>query len=331
MATEDLFKPTREPSLWRDCADEMNAELRLVDMEAARRLPSSTRSEKDAEQERLKALEPFRKLVTLMHGSSWQPQRLQYTLGQLDTDRLVMLAERKVFGWQDIFNAKALYGTGDDLVAISRGAQSVGAPIDLNYPLRIASRPQLVIEGLRFEGNASTVDQLLQMGADPGLDNGQAFLNAVSEGRKDIGRIFARHAQGNFLDVGSWMIWAQGNRKIKLYNDLRDIWWDYGRFMARDRETLIETKPLPENTGNLRIIYNFAARRVSEVYEHTSPRSNLVKDFSFDDYGPEAIEQARLKLTELGGEPSVSGYTLRGKPVTPKPASIKGLGRGTDP
>ncbi len=331
MATEDLFKFSKEPALWRDCADEVNAELRLVDMDAARRLPSSTRSEKEAEQERLKALEPFKKLVTLMQSNSWPAQRYQYTLGHLDTDRLVMLAERKVFGWQDIFNAKAFYGTGEDLTAISRAAQSAGATIDLTYPLRSAARPQLIMEGLRFEGNASAVDQLLQMGADPGLDNGQVFLNAVAEGRKDIGRIMARHAQGNFLDVGSWMNWALGNRKIKLYNDLRDIWWDYGRFMARDRETLIETKPFPDNTGNLRIIYNFAARRVSEVYEHSNPRSNVVKDFSFDDYGPEAVEQARLKLTELGGEPSVSGYTLRGKPVTPKPASIKGLGRSDVP
>jgi hypothetical protein len=185
----------------------------------------------------------------------------------------------------------------------------------------------LLIEGLRHEGNLSTVEQLLTIGADPGLDNGQLFLGAVSEGRVDIGRAFARHAQGNtFLDVGGWMNWAQQHRKIKLFSDLREIWWDYGRFKANDRETLVETKPLPDNIGNLRIVYNFAARRVSEIYEHNNPRQALVKDFTFDDYGPEAIEQARLKLVELGGEPTVTGYTLRGKPVTPR-ASITGLGK----
>jgi hypothetical protein len=263
-----------------------------------------------------------------MQSNSWSQQRLQYTLGRCDTDCLVLLAERKIYSWQEIFTAKALHGCGQDLVTIQRAAQDQGQVVELTQALRAAAKPVLLTEGLRHEGNLATTDQLLQMGADPGLDNGQLFLTVVTEGRVDIGRVFARHAQGSaFLDVGGWMNWAQQNRKIKLYTDLRDIWWDYGRFKANDRETLVETKPLPDNTGNLRIVYNFAARRVSEIYEHNNPRQALLKDFSFDDYGPEAIEQARLKLLELGGEPSVTGYTLRGKPVTPK-ASISGLGKG---
>jgi hypothetical protein len=325
MALEDIFKFSKEPAVWRECADEVNAELLRIDLQAARRMPSSSRSVAEAEAERTKAMEGFKKILTLMQSNGWSQQRLQFTLGRCDTDCLLLLAERKIYTWQDIFNAKALHGTGDELKVIQRAALDQGQTVELTQALRAASKPALLVEGLRYEGNLSTVEQLLKMGADPGLDNGQLFLNAVSEGRVDIGRAFARHAQGTFLDVGQWMNWAQGNRKIKLFNDLREIWWDYGRFKANDRETLIETKPLPDNTGNLRIIYNFAARRVSEIYEHSNPRQALVKDFSFDDYGPEAVEQARLKLVELGGEPSVSGYTLRGKPVVPK-ASISGLG-----
>lgn len=325
MATEDLYKHSKEPAIWRECADAVNVELGFVDLEAARRMPSASRSMTEVEQERAKALEGFKKIVTLMQTNNWSLQRTQYTLGRLDTERLMLLAERKIFTWQDIFNAKAFFGTGEDLKQIHRAATNLGQAIDLTQPLRNAAKPVLLTEGLRHEGNIDTTDQLLAMGADPGTDNSQLFLTAVTEGRADIGRVFARHAQGSFLDVGQWVNWAQQNRKIKLYNDLRDIWWDYGRFRANDRETLIETKPLPENTGNLRIVYNFAARRVAEIYEHNNPRQNIVKDFSFDDYGPEAIEQARLKLTELGGEPSVTGYTLRGKPVVPK-ASITGLG-----
>lgn len=328
MALEDVFKQTREPSLWRECADEVRAELLRIDMQAARRMPSSTRSVAEAEAERTKAMEGFKKVLTLMQSNGWSQARLHFTLGHCDTDSLLLLAERKIYSWQEIFNAKATHGAGEDLVAIQRAAQDQGQTIELTQALRAAAKPALLTEGLRFEGNLATVEQLLQMGADPGLDNSQVFLNAVSEGRSDIGRALARYAQGNaFLDIGSWMNWAQGNRKIKLYNDLREIWWDYGRFKANDRETLIETKPLPDNTGNLRIVYNFAARRVSEIYEHNNPRQALVKDFTFDDYGPEAVEQARLKLVELGGEPSVTGYTLRGKPVTPK-ANISGLGKG---
>lgn len=326
MALEDIFKSSREPALWRECADEVNAELLRIDMQAARRMPSSSRSVSEAEAERTKAMEGFKKILTMMQSNGWPQQRLQYTLGRCDVDGLVLLAERKIYSWQDIFNAKALHGTGEDLVAIQRAAQDQGQTMELTQALRFAAKPALLIEGLRHEGNLSTVEQLLTIGADPGLDNGQLFLGAVSEGRVDIGRAFARHAQGNtFLDVGQWMNWAQSNRKIKLFTDLRDIWWDYGRFKANDRETLVETKPLPDNIGNLRIVYNFAARRVSEIYEHNNPRQALVKDFSFDDYGPEAVEQARLKLVELGGDPSVTGYTLRGKPVVPK-ANISGLG-----
>lgn len=327
MALADLFRHSKEPAIWRECADEVNAELLRIDMDAARRLPSSSRSMSEVEAERAKALEPFKNILAMMQANSWPQARLSYTLGQCDTAGLVLLAERKIYSWQEIFNAKAQHGTGDDLVAIQRAAQDQGQTIELTQALRAASKSTLPIEGLRVEANIATVDQLLKMGADPGLDNGQLFLNTVNEGRADIGRVFARHAQGTFLDVGSWMNWAQSNRKIKLYNDLRDIWWDYGRFKANDRETLIETKPLPDNTGHLRIVYNFSARRVSEIYEHSNPRQALVKDFNFDDYGPEAIEQARQKLVELGGAPSSAGYTLRGKPVTPKPATISGLGK----
>jgi hypothetical protein len=94
-----------------------------------------------------------------------------------------------------------------------------------------------------------------------------------------------------------------------------------------DRETLIETKALPDNTGNLRIIYNFAARRVEEIHEFANPRQNVVTGFTFDEYGESALDSAREKLIELGGSPSDTGSPLRGKSAVARPASF-GLGKG---
>jgi hypothetical protein len=323
---EDLIKATNDPDRWKACADAIYDALQEVDPDAARRKASLTVSEQEAEAERTKALEGAKKTITAMQYTQWPANRTLYTLGQLDTERLILCCEKKILDWQSVMNAKSAFGTPDDLRRIFDEARLQGLTLDLSQPLRHAAKPALLVAGLRHEGNIETTAQLLKMGADPATDNGQVFQIAVMEGRADIGRIIARHGQNGVLDINAWVNWAKSNRKLKAWDDFRKIQWEYGRFTVADHETLIETKPMPDNTGNLRILFNFASRRVEEIHEFTNPKQNVVTGFSFDDYGVTALEAAREKLIELGGRPSDIGQPLRGKGAVAKP-SVFGLGK----
>ena len=45
---DDLIKATNDPDRWKECAEEINGVLRTIDLDAARRKPGPTLSEKDA-------------------------------------------------------------------------------------------------------------------------------------------------------------------------------------------------------------------------------------------------------------------------------------------
>lgn len=323
---DDLIKASNDPDRWKECAEEINGVLRAIDLDAARRKPGPALPEKEAEAERNKAVEGIKKTVSQMQYAQWPSNRMHYTLGQLDTDRLILCCEKRILDWQSVLNAKSAFGTPEDVSRIFEQARLQGTTLDLSYPLRHAAKPVLLVAGLRHEGNIDTTAQLLKMGADPATDNGQLFQTAVLEGRADIGRVIARHGQNGLLDINVWVNWAKSNRKLKAWDDFRQIQWEYGRFTVADHETLIETKPLPDNTGNLRILFNFASRRVEEIHEFTNPRQNQVTGYTFDEYGEAALEAAREKLIELGGHPSGLGQPLRGKGAVGKP-SVFGLGK----
>jgi len=321
----DLFRASSDPETWKLLAAAINGEFAMIDMDAARRKPAEGLSEREAEAEREKTIAPARQLMTQMINYRWGGYRQHYTVGQLDTNVLVLMAEKNVIGWQDLFNAKAAFGTAEDLVAVQQRALLFGATVNPSHALPHAAKPLLLVNGLRHDGNLATTEQLFKMGADPGYDNNGGLFSAVVEaGRADIGRVFAKYGQHGLLNIDAWVTSAKNNRKLKLYEDLRKIQWEYGRFTVIDNETLAENKPLPDNTGNLKIIFNFASHRVTEIMEITNPKQAIVKDFSFDDYGQNAITAAREKLVELGASPS-KGESLLGKPSVARPA-IRGLG-----
>ena len=322
--TPEQMKNTTSPDLWYQTANEMNEELRMLDRAAARRQPSTTLSEREAEQERHRAVEPARLMMQAIGNNQWGGTRLQFTLGQLDTDLLVLLAERRVIDWQSCFNAKAMHGRPQDLVELQQNAVLNGTTVNLQVALSHAAKPQLLIQGLRHEGSFENTEQLFKMGADPLDGNGALFTTVVEQGRSDIGRLFAKYGQNGLLDITPHINAAKGNRKLKLYEDLRKIQWDFGRFSALDRETLMEVKTLPDNIGAIKIIFNFASQRVSEIFETTNPRQSTMKDYTFDEYGTAALEAARAKLIDLGGQPSDIELPLRGKAPIAKPATLGG-------
>ncbi len=328
----DLLRPSSDPEIWKLCASSMNGVMAAIDFDNARRLPSDTLTERDAQTQRDLAIDAPRKLINQMQQMQWGATRTHYTYGQMDTDALVLLAERKIISWQEIFNAKASFGKPEDLEKIQRQAQLFGSGINVNNALAHASKPANLVAGLRFEGNYATTEYLFKQGADPNLDNnGVLFYTVVEQGRSDIGRLFAKFGQNGLLNVESWVNKAKADRKIKLHEDLRKIHWEFGRYHVLDNETLQETKILPDNGGNLKILFNFASRHVTELLELPNPKQVIVKDYSFDDYGQQALESARQKMIEMGAAPSGIDLPLRGKSVVPKPATFGLPGKSTTP
>lgn len=319
----DLLRPSSDPEIWKLCAADMNAVMAAIDFENARRLPSATLTERDAQTQRDLAIDAPRKLISQIQQMQWGGNRTHFTLGQIDTGALVLLAERKVLSWQEVFNAKASFGKPDDLELIRTQALLFGTTININNALAHASKPANMVAGLRFDGNYATTEYLFRQGADPNLDNnGVLFYTVVEQGRSDIGRLFAKFGQNGLLNVEMWVNKAKADRKIKLHEELRKIHWEYGRYHVLDNETLQETKIFPDNTGSLKILFNFASRHVIEMLELPNPKQVIVKDYSFDDYGQQALESARAKMIDMGANPSGIDLPLRGKSVVPKPATF---------
>lgn len=328
----DLLRPSSDPEIWKLCAADMNGVMAVIDFDAARRLPSATLTERDAQTQRDLAIDAPRKLIGQMQQMQWGSNRTHFTYGQLDTEALVLLAERKLVSWQEIFNAKASFGKPDDLEQIRTQALLSGTTININNALAHASKPANMVAGLRFEGNYATTEYLFRQGADPNLDNnGVLFYTVVEQGRSDIGKLFAKFGQNGLLNVETWVNKAKADRKIKLHEDLRKIHWEYGRYHVLDNETLQETKIFPDNGGSLKILFNFASRHVTEMLELPNPKQVIVKDYSFDDYGQQALESARAKMIDMGASPSGIDLPLRGKSVVPKPATFGLPGKPTTP
>lgn len=328
----DLLRASSDPEIWKLCAAEMNGVMASIDFDSARRLPSATLTERDAQTQRDLAIDAPRKLLSQMRAMEWGSNRTHFTLGQLDTDALALLAERRILNWQEIFNAKAAFGNPDDLDLIRRQALLFGTTVNVNTALSHAAKPVNLVSGLRFEGNYDTVEYLFKQGADPNTDNnGVLFYTVVEQGRSDIGKLFAKFGQNGLLNVEAWVNKAKADRKIKLHEDLRKIHWEYGRYHVLDNETLQETKIFPDNTGSLRILFNFASRHVTELLELPNPKQVIVKDYSFDDYGQQALESARAKMIDMGANPSGIDLPLRGKSVVPKPATFGLPGKPATP
>ncbi len=326
---DDFLRSSTNPETWRLAAEGIAGELEQIDRAAARLNPTPALTEREAETARNAAMDPARKIFASISAYQWPAVRTMYTLGQQDTEILILLAERRITDWQTIFNAKAAFGTAEDILAIKAAADLNKGQVNLNSALTHAAKPNVLVAGLRTEGNFDTTEQLFKLGADPATgnnNNGQVFNDTVEAGRADIGRLFAKYGQSGILNVDSWVQAAKANRKFKLFDDLRKIQWDYGRFTALDRETLLEVKTLPDNAGTLKSVFNFASRHVSEIFETVNPRQSILRDIPFEDYGDAALENARSKLIEMGGSPSGIEETLRGKPQVKPGLSSRGAG-----
>src|SRR5690606_32427633 len=121
--------------------------------------------------------------------------RSYLTYAAIDTDIMQLMCENKMLSWQDALNAKAAFGTAEDVQKIHDAAQLVaGNNVNLNSALVWASKPQLLARGFMYLGNAATAEEILKRGANANYDSNSLFVTVTENGDLDVARAFARRA-----------------------------------------------------------------------------------------------------------------------------------------
>lgn len=304
IVDEHLRRNTADADIWKkSTAEYARIMTTLAPAKTVAQAIKDLDEKDDRETKCREALQAARSFISTMPTGSWPTLRTYMAYGAMDTQDLVVLCEYKILSWQTAIDAKAMHGTGEDMQAIAGAAKLAGQSLNFANALTYAAMPRLMTTGLFYDGNLSTTEALFDLGATPNTDNTSLFIKVVENGNMDIARAFAKRAHTVNLSIEKYVNWAQSNNKPQMYECFRKLQWEYGRYNAVDYETLVETKPLPEN-AQLNIVFNFAARRVSEIYTYSNPRQSVKTDFNFEDYAEDAIMAAQKKLVEMGGKPT---------------------------
>jgi hypothetical protein len=320
---DSLFEKTEGADVWRAAAAAILDNMARL-APALQSLPVYDNEEDDAITELRDSLQDLvQSYSERLDSEGWETAGTYYIFGQTDSETLIAAARQEMMDWDTILCAKALMGTAADIDAIVAAAGKAEQRLNLADALKWAAAPGTLTEGLHESGNLETSTALLKHGALPSSKNGQVFLDLLREGREDIARVFARSGKS---DSSFYLPYWQENARNFLPEEpardlLRKIYWEYARYDAVDASTLVERKTVQANE-QLRVIFDFAARRVSELY--TVGEHAFKTEVSFDDYGPAALDIARAKLVELGGNPPPddlpAGHRGIGKPRLSQPA-----------
>jgi hypothetical protein len=316
---DHLLRNTQDAEVWQQSIAEFVRIMKTIDPVG---LVEKTVADLDVKDDRnskcREALQPARNLIGAMPTSSWPQSRSYMTYGGFETAVLVTLCTHGLLGWQTALDAKALTGTAGDVQKIADAARDNGQSLNFSSALGWAAQPKLLVQGLYFKGNLETTEKLFDLGALPNYNSQNLFLEVVEKADFDIARAFARRAHTVGMDMERYINWAKSNSRPAMYENFRKLHWEYGRYNVADYETLVEKKQLADKS-QISIVFNFAARRVSEIYEYGQPVQATKTDIAFEDYAEEAIKTAEKKLIELGGQPTPYDPGLPGKRGIAKP------------
>lgn len=317
---EELLRSTQDTRHWQQCAAEYARILKDIDPVGRVAKAIETLGPKDDRDSKCReALQPARTLLGTMNTGSWPAYRTYMTYAALDTDALMTMCRYGLFNWQNALDAKALGGTAEDVQKIADGARDMGQSLNFSAALAWAAQPKLLGPDMYFKGNLATTEKLFDLGALANYNSQNLFLEVVEKGDFDVARAFARRAHTVNMDIERYVQWAKGNNRSALYENFRKLHWEYGRYTVADYETLVEKKQVTERS-QMSIVFNFAARRVSEIFECGQQPLQVIKtDIAFEDYAEEAIRAAAKKLAELGGNPTPYDPALPGKRAIAKP------------
>lgn len=221
--------------------------------------------------------------------------------GQLDTEKLIALAEAEAVYWWQPFTGKTFFGDVESMKKIYSRIPAESRPnvttvmTWVSYPYEAA--------GVLNKIEAPVLRQLFDWGADVNGKNGEFLEKAVRNLDGEPLKEFVK--RGNIATVFKAMDDIKDDARRAQIQKLLQKPTSYVKV---DDDTLGESKFIPDAQGGstFKSLFNFRARRVNEVFEAPGGKSVFMTSASFDDYDSAAIDFAREKLKALGGKPADS-------------------------
>ncbi|HYD17896.1 MAG TPA: hypothetical protein VEF76_05415 [Patescibacteria group bacterium] len=218
---------------------------------------------------------------------------------RLDTDISIAIARSGGAPWWQPFTGKVFAGDLAGARKVWDNATAAQAKPNATSAMTWISHPYTAT-GIANKTDAAMLRQLFDWGADVNEKNGEWLEKAVRTLDGDALKEFV--TRGNVKTVFRAMENLGDAQRAKIQRWLQKP----VTYVKVDDSTLSETKFIPDPQGGatFRTLFNFSARRISEIYEYGADRKALMTTAGFDDYDSAAIDVAREKLRALGGKPA---------------------------
>jgi hypothetical protein len=242
--------------------------------------------------------------------AGWNSERQVFVFGQLDVEKMIAVAREGLVEWWPAFNGRAYFGDIDAVRKIRAAFEENPGKSEkpkLDSSMTWVAHPYALKDGALREPDARILEQMFRWGADPMTDKGKYYDKALRLAPPDIIRVFVSHnaplanANAAFEELMKARNYAQALNIQKAYG------FD-GFYTMVDGDTLLETKYAREAAGRdsvFKTLFNFRARRVTEVYEtgagNDARATMTVSDFG--QYDTQALRRAQEVLEKMGGRP----------------------------
>ncbi len=257
-----------------------------------------------------------------------------YVLNGLPDDVLLGACTRGSLPYAEALQALAGFGDSDRMQNFLDAAAEKLTQDDLDKGLKaaVSYRDTFVIIDIGYSDRyqhytsgdkAENTRLLLKAGASTAGDNAELMVKGAEQNNLAIVKLLVEH--GANLSVSGKRAMKKAEERnfdaVALY--LREQLIALQRFSSPDEQTLVETKALDDRGSQLRLVFNFAARQVTEIYNGPEEKTAAAMlSHRFADYDQSALTEAFERLKSMGGQPRALGdkaaHTL---PAPPKPAS----------
>jgi hypothetical protein len=231
-----------------------------------------------------------------------------FVLGQLEPAQSALLCRADLMPWSTALTGRVFFGDLAGMRAVY-GAQQENPGKGAEGPspttaYKWIAEPYKLIDDVANKADVGVLAQLLDWGADPNDDGGKWLEKSLRAQNAGFLRLLLDHG-ADPATVFRTLSELQEAKKSAQVAQIQEAL--PGRvFSAKvDDESLVESRFVPATGGGgvFRTLFNFRARRVSEVYENNAGTSSSLASIDFGDYDQGVLQAAREDLIRRGGHP----------------------------
>jgi hypothetical protein len=254
-------------------------------------------------------------LMLIRHKSNL---KLHYILGALDPAALTELCRNDRVSFAAALEAKAAQRDTSALPEFLQAAGPAFSRADIDKALRAAVLNRRTYEAVDnggfddpsykwygFGGAVKNAGLLLQKGASLQNGNADLLIKAVEQGDIEMVKTLATGGADLLATGRKALALAEEKDSHLIAQFLKEQIAQRERFVKADDQTLVETKPLDGQGNSLKLVFNFEARRVTEIFSSPAVegQQSAMVSHRFEDYAPQALQKAFDRLVSLGGRP----------------------------